>query len=95
MDNAEFFLHMEIIGKMIKKSKYIRIILMHNPYTKSQQTIIDSISRQSKHIIGQIERKSPIINAAKEIERLILSNSEPYSTQKKLQYVVLGQQSLR
>jgi len=92
MDNAEFFLHMKIIQQMLKKSKYIRIILLHNPYTKSQQQIIDSISRQSKQIIGQLERTPPIRDAAKEIQRLILSNPEPYSIKKRLQFVVLGQQ---
>jgi len=92
MDNAEFFLHMKIIQQMLKKSKYIRLILLHNPYTESQQVIIDSISRQSKQIIGQLERTPPIIDAAKEIQRLILSNPEPYSIQKRLQFVVLGQQ---
>ncbi len=92
MDNAEFFIHMKIIRQMFKKSKYIRIILLHNPYTESQQIIIDSISRHSKQIIGQLERIPPLINVAKEIERLILSNSEPHSIQKRLQFVVLGQQ---
>ena len=92
MDNPEFFLHMKIIQQMLKKSKYIRIILLHNPYTESQQIIIDSISRQSKQIIGQLERTPPIVDAAKEIQRLILSNPESHSIQKRLQFVVLGQQ---
>ena len=92
MENKEFFLHMKIISEMLSKSKYIRIILLHNPYTESQQKIIDCISIHSKQIIGQIIRKPPLNDAAKEVERLITSNSEPYSIQKKLQYVVLGQQ---
>ena len=92
MDNKEFFLHMKIISDMLKQSKYIRIILLHNPYTESQQQIIDSISMHSKQIIGQIIRKPPLSDAAKEVQRLIISNPEPYSIQKKLQYVIVGQQ---
>ena len=94
MDNAEFFYHMNIIKDLIKKP-HVRIILLHPPYTESQQIIIDSISRRSKHIIGQLERKPPLIDAAKEIERLILSHKEPFIPADKLQYVVLGRQKPR
>ena len=91
MDNAEFLYHMEIISDMLKQ-KNVRIILLHTPYTKPQQQIIDSICRNSTHIIGQIERKSPIIDAAKEIERLIHSHHEPFISIDKLQYVIIGRQ---
>ena len=91
MDNAEFFYHLNIIKDLIKKP-HVRIILLHPPYTESQQVIIDSISRQSKHIIGQLERKPPLLDAAKEIERLITSHKDPFIAADELQYVVLGKQ---
>lgn len=91
MDNAEFLYHMEIIRDMLKH-KHVRIILLHPPYTKSQQIIIDSICRNSKKIIGQIERKPPIKDAAREIQRLIHSHHEPFISQEKLRYVIIGRQ---
>lgn len=91
MDNAEFLHHMEIIKNMIKRP-HVRIILLHVPYTESQQAIIDCISRQSKHILGQIERKPPLKDAAEEIQRLILSQKDPFVSADKLQYVILGKQ---
>ncbi len=91
MDNAEFLYHLNIIKDMIKKP-HVRIILFHVPYTESQQRIIDSISRQSKHIIGQLERKPPLKYAAEEIQRLILSHKDPFIATDQLQYVVLGRQ---
>ena len=91
MDNAEFLYHLDIIKDLIKKP-HVRIILLHPPYNESQQIIIDSISRQSKHIIGQLVRKHPIIDVAKEIERLILSHKDPFVAADELQYVVLGKQ---
>jgi len=97
MDNAEFFYHMQIIKDMIKKP-HVRIILHHVPYTESQQVIIDTISRQSKHIIGQLERKTTskeLKNTAEEIQRLILSHKDPFIAADKLQYVVLGKQRPR
>ena len=91
MDNAEFFYLLNIIKDLIKKP-HVRIILLHPPYNESQQRIIDSISRQSKHIIGQLERKPPLLDAAKEIERLISSHKDPFIAADELQYVVLGKQ---
>ncbi len=91
MDNAEFLYHMNIIKDMVKHP-HVRIILLHTPYTESQQKIIDSISRQSKYIIGQVERKPPIVEAAKEIERLILAHKDPFIPADMLQYVVIGRQ---
>ena len=91
MDNAEFLYHLSIIKDLIKKP-HVRIILLHPPYNESQQVIIDSISRQSKHIIGQLERKPPLLDAAKEIERLISSHKDPFIAADELQYVVLGKQ---
>lgn len=91
MDNAEFLYHLNIIKDLIKKP-HVRIILLHPPYNESQQIIIDSISRQSKHIIGQLERKPPILDAAKEIDRLISSHKDPFIAADELQYVVLGRQ---
>ena len=91
MDNAEFFYHLNIIKDLIKKP-YVRIILLHPPYTEAQQSIIDCISRQSKHIIGQLVRKPPLKNVANEIERLILSHKDPFIAVDELQYVVLGRQ---
>ena len=82
---------MNIIKDLIKKPN-VRIILLHPPYNESQQIIIDSISRQSKHIIGQLERKPPIKKAAEEIQRLILSHKDPFIAADELQYVVLGRQ---
>ena len=91
MDNAEFLYHLSIIKDLIKKP-HVRIILLHPPYNESQQVIIDSISRQSKHIIGQLERKPPILDVAKEIDRLISSHKDPFIAADELQYVVLGKQ---
>ena len=91
MDNSEFFYHLNIIKDMLKKP-HVRIILLHNPYTKQQQGIIDTISSHSKHIIGQLERTPPLREKAFEIQRLIASHSEPFISQEKIQYVVLGQQ---
>ena len=91
MDNAEFLYHLSIIKDLIKKP-HVRIILLHPSYNESQQVIIDSISRQSKHIIGQLERKPPLLDAAKEIERLISSHKDPFIAADELQYVVLGKQ---
>jgi len=91
MDNAEFLYHLNIIKDLIKKS-HVRIILLHPPYNESQQNIIDSISRQSKHIIGQLERKPPLQDVAKEIQRLISSHKDPFVAPDELQYVVLGKQ---
>jgi hypothetical protein len=91
VDNAEFLYHLNIIKDLIKKP-HVRIILLHPPYNESQQIIIDSISRQSKHIIGQLERKPPILDAAKEIDRLISSHKDPFIAADELQYVVLGRQ---
>lgn len=91
MDNAEFFYHLNIIKNLIKKP-HVRIILLHTPYNEAQQSIIDCISRQSKHIIGQLERKPPLKKVAKEIERLISSHKDPFIAADELQYVVLGRQ---
>lgn len=91
MDNAEFLYHLNIIKDLIKKP-HVRIILLHPPYNEAQQSIIDSISRQSKHIIGQLERKPPLKYAAEEIQRLILSHKDPFIAADELQYVVLGRQ---
>ena len=91
MDNPEFFHHLEII-KEFMKNKQLRIILLHTPYTETQQKIIDSICRNSNQIIGQIERKEPKIKAALEIKRLIESHKDPFISSDQLQYVVLGRQ---
>ena len=74
------------------KHRHVRIILLHTPYTKKQQKIIDSVCRESKYIIGQIERKLPIMDAAKEIELLVKSHNEPFIDESKLQYVIIGRQ---
>jgi len=91
MDNAEFLHHMNIIKDLMKNS-LVRIILVHPPYNSSQQKIIDSISRQSRHIIGQIERNLPAIDVAKEVQRLVMADKEPFVSKDKIQYVILGQQ---
>lgn len=91
MDDAEFLLHMQIIRDMLKH-KHVRIILLHPPYSDSQQVIIDAICRHSTKIIGQLERKPPIIDAAKEVERLILAHKDPFIPVDQLQYVIIGQQ---
>ena len=91
MENAEFLYHLNII-KNLMKDKRSRIILLHIPYTKTQQKIIDSICRNSIQIIGQIERKEPKINVSREIKRLIESNKEPFIPSDQLRYVILGRQ---
>jgi len=94
MDNDEFLYHMEIISDMLKYP-HVRIILHHPPYNEDQQVIIDTICRNSVKIVGQIIRKPPIIKAAKEIERLILSHHEPNMKPKNLQFVIIGQQKIK
>ncbi len=94
MNTDEFFYHMEIIRDMLKYP-YVRIILLHVPYTTSQQEIIDSICRNSKNIIGQLERKPPINKAVNEIKRLILSHHEPLINNDKLRFVIIGQQKVK
>lgn len=94
MNDPDFLHHMKIIRDMLRHP-HVRIILMHPPYLESQQSIIDSICRNSKKIIGQIERKPPIIDAAIEIERMILSHHEPFIDESKLQYVIIGRQSVK
>ena len=98
MENDEFFYHMELIRNMLKFPD-VRIILFHTPYTKSQQIIIDSISRNLINIIGQIERppitKKDIEKVSKEIARLISSHHEPIISNDKLRFVILGRQKIK
>lgn len=94
MDNDEFFHHMEIIRDMLKEPR-TRIILLHPPYTESQQVIIDTICRNSKKIIGQLVRTPPLKKAAQEIKRIILSHHEMYLNHEQLQFVVIGQQKIK
>jgi len=98
MDNDEFLYHMELIRDMLKHPN-VRIILFHPPYTKSQQVIIDSISRNSKNIIGQLERViisgEKVKKASKEITRLILAHHEPLINNDKLRFVIIGQQKVK
>lgn len=89
MENKEFLLHLKTIKELIKTPN-VRIILLHPPYTKDQQKTIDSICRVSKHIIGQIERTTPMKDAAEEIGRILHSNKEPFVSADKLKYVILG-----
>lgn len=91
MDNGEFMLHLKIIKEMLTKPR-VKIILLHNPYTPSQQKIIDKISTQSKKIIGQVVREPPLAEKANEIGRLILADKEPGISDENTQYVILGQQ---
>jgi len=94
MEDAEFLFHMKIIKNMLKH-RHVRIILLHPPYTETQQRIIDSICRNSKNIIGQVERKPPMKEAAKEIKRLILSHHEPLINSDQLKLVLIGQQKIK
>lgn len=94
MDDAEFLHHMKIIRYMLKQP-HVRLVLLHPPYTQSQQRIIDAICRNSTKIIGQIERKPPMEKTAQEVSRLITSHHEPCIRSKELQYVILGQQKIR
>ena len=98
MDNDEFFYHMELIRNTLKFPD-VRIILLHPPYTKTQQVIIDSISRNSINIIGQLERltitKKDIKKTSKEIVRLIKSHHEPLISNDKLRFVIIGQQKIK
>lgn len=91
MENAEFMLHMKIIKDMLKH-KNVRIILLHNPYNKDQQVIIDAISRNSSQIIGQVKRDNPTSKISSEIKKLIIAHSEPFVAKNMLKYVILGQQ---
>jgi hypothetical protein len=91
MEEREFLYHLFIIKDLIKYP-HVRLILLHTHYTDSQQKIIDFISRESKHIIGQVERNPPIPEASHEIERLILATSEPNIKKDRLCYVIVGRQ---
>lgn len=89
MENKEFLHHLKTIRELVQK-RNVRIILLHPPYTEKQQKMIDSICRRSKHIIGQIERTTPMKDAAEEIGRILRSHKEPFVSADKLQYVILG-----
>jgi len=91
MDNPEFLYHLNII-KELMKDKSVRIILLHTPYTETQQKIIDSICRNSTQIIGQIERKEPMKKALLEMKRLLESHKEPFIPEDQLKYVIVGRQ---
>ncbi len=92
MDDKEFLYHMELISKMMKESRYVRLILVHVPYSEVQQRIIDNVSCHSQQIIGQIDRTLGFEHIAKEVKNLINANQEPHSVKKKLHYVALGRQ---
>jgi len=98
MNNDEFVYHMELIRDMSKYAD-VRMILFHPPYTKSQQVIIDSISRNSINIIGQLVRPTitdkEVEKASKEIARLIKSHHEPLISNDKLRFVIIGQQKIK
>lgn len=89
LDEKEFLYHLKTIQELIKKP-HVRIILMHPPYTLDQQNTIDSICKVSKKIIGQIERKPPLKDAAEEVGRILQSHKEPFVPAEELQYVILG-----
>ena len=91
MHTSEFFYHLNIIKDMMK-DKSVRIILLHTPYTETQQKIIDSICRNSNQIIGQIERKEPMKKTLQEMKRLIDSHKDPFISSDDLKYVILGRQ---
>lgn len=91
MENKEFLHHLNMIKKLIK-NPYIRIILLHPPYTEKQQMHIDSFCRRSRHVIGQIERKPPFMDVLEEIKRLISADHDPLIPKNKMQYVILGRQ---
>lgn len=91
MDNSEFFHHMNLI-KELMKDKSVRLILLHPPYTNIQQHIIDSICRNSKQIIGQLERTNPVDKTTQEMKRLIDSHKDPFIPSDDLKYVILGRQ---
>lgn len=93
MECAEFYYHLQILKDCLQE-KRVRIILFHPPYDEAQQKIIDSICRNSKQIIGQVKRNSPLKPALKEIGRLIKSHKEPFIAAEELQYVILGQQKV-
>ena len=89
MENKEFLYHLSMIRKLIR-NPYVRIILLHPPYTEKQQMHIDSFCKRSTHVIGQIERKPPFKDASEEIKRLISADHDPSIRADKIQYVVLG-----
>ncbi len=93
MNKEEFLIHMNIIRDLLK-NPILRIIIFHNPYTETQQHIIDTICIQNIQIIGQVERKKPYDKSFAEIKRLINSHHEPFEEQKHLQLVILGQQKV-
>lgn len=94
METDEFYYHLLILKDCLKQ-KDVRVILFHPPYEQGQQKIIDSICRNSKQIIGQVKRDSPLKPALKEIGRLIKSHKEPFIIPEQLQYVILGQQKIK
>lgn len=94
MEAAEFLYHMKMIKDMLKHP-HVRIILLHPPYNETQQKIIDSICRNSINILGQIERKPPMKEAANEVKRLIAAHHDPHIKKEQLQYVLLGQLKIK
>jgi len=94
MNENEFLYHMEIIMDLLKKPS-VRIILLHPPYTKSQQCVIDNICKNSNNIIGQVVRVPPMKKAAEEIGRLISTHHEPHTNLDLLQYIIVGRQKIK
>ena len=92
MKDHAFILHLEMIYKIIIKSKDTRIILLHNDYTTKQQKTIDSVCRGTTQIIGQITH-SDAEKTVDEISRLIRANHEPFTAKDQIRYVIVGQSS--
>jgi len=94
MIENEFLYHMEIIMDLLKRPN-VRLILLHPPYTHSQQCVIDNICKNSINIIGQVLRVPPIKQAAEEVGRLISAHHEPHMNGKEIKYVIVGQQKIK
>ena len=85
---------MKIIMDLLEKPN-ARLVLLHPPYTHSQQLVIDNICKNSENIIGQVLRVPPIKEAAEEVGRLISTHHEPHMNHEQLKYVIVGQQKVK
>jgi len=94
MDEDEFLHHLEIIMDLLKKPN-ARLILLHPPYTHSQQIVIDNVCKNSINIIGQVLRDPLTKEIVNEVGRLISSHHEPHINCDELKYVIVGKQKIK
>ena len=70
MDNKEFLLHVKLTNDFLELP-HVKIFLWHHPYTDSQQKTIDSMCRQTKRIIGQLEQYKDEVTREKQQQEIM------------------------